>query len=70
LKTVEIFSTVETDIFWASRSRSRSRPRRDKSRPPGLVILTIFQFEQVFHLPVKTILLNKLITSIQKRWHF
>ena len=39
MKTVEIFSTVETDFFLASRSRSRSRSRRDKSRPPSLLII-------------------------------
>ncbi len=45
-ETVEIFSAVKTDFFFVSRSRvsiesldreSRSRPRRDKSRPPTLV---------------------------------
>ncbi len=37
LKPVEIFSTVEINFYKCRDRESRSRPCRDKSRPPGLV---------------------------------
>ncbi len=59
MKTVEIFSTVETDTFWASRSRSRSRSRRDQSRPPTLNLFKYFTYTHKLVLVV----LNLVLTS-------
>ena len=38
-QTVEKISTVETDFFLCRDRESRSRPCRDKSRPPRLLII-------------------------------